>query len=208
MATSYVFWIALLAFAPPLLLGQHSLQPGQLADTQNEAPLDVKQKFEIRAFETFGLRGFVGSAVSAAIGQADNSPHEWGQGTLGYGRRFVSGFGGNLSRQVMTGGLESALHEDPRYFLSTDRGFKARAWNVVKQAYLCKKDDGSSTFAYARWISAFGNGQFVNLWQPDSINSPAHGVERGFITIGADTGIDFLREFVPFARSRAVHLKP
>lgn len=200
----WFFHNALLCVVPALLTAQQVRQPGQLATASDEPPLSTTQKFEERAVQSFGLRGFVGAAVSAGIGQGLDSPKEWGEGGEGFGRRFVSAFGGNFSRQAMAAGLEGALHEDPRYLPSTSKNFKDRALNVLQQGYLCKKDDGSTSFAYGRWISAFANAQFVNLWQPDSINSAGHGIERGFLTLGADLGIDFIREFVPAARSKAI----
>jgi hypothetical protein len=180
---------------------QQPSQPGeQLPDTVSAPPFTVRDKFDYRVVQTFGLRGVVGAAISASIGQALDSPHEWGEGTRGYAERFGSSLGSNLSRQTFAWVLESSFHEDPRYFPSEDKGFKSRMVNVAKQVFICKTDSGRSEFAYARVISAFGAGEFTNVWQPASASSAADGLKRGFITLGADTAYNFFQEFFPFTR--------
>jgi hypothetical protein len=172
------------------------------------APLSVGGKFHSRIVQSLGLRGVLGAAIGASIGQGTNTPGEWGQGAEGFGKRFASGFGGNVARQSFTFALEAATHEDPRYFPSTETAKKARLWNVVKQTFLCKKDSGDSSFAYARIVSAFGTGQFVNIWQPKSINGVSNGIERGFISLGADAASNLMYEFLPFTRARDFRNKP
>lgn len=225
----------LLALAAPAALLAHDIaaedpppQPGQLAQpeqaphpgqvvvasklpyTLTATPLTTREKFSYRVIQSFGLKGFLGSALSAGISQWDDSPHEWGQGAEGYGLRYGSSFGANLTRQTFSWGLESALHEDSRYFPSVDkRNKKQRLANALKQVFLTKKDDGTAGFAYARVASAFGAGQFVNVWQPKSNNSFSDGLERFVISLGGDAGYNLLQEFFPFARPIALrHNKP
>lgn len=206
----------LLIATPAAMLAQQSAspsappQPGQLAQptqsnnlpaTISAAPFTVRDKFDYRIVQSFGLRGFVGSALSAAVGQAMNAPHEWGQGAEGYALRYGSSFGGNVTRQSFSWVLESAFHEDPRYFPSEDKcSAKERLINALKQSFITKTDRGGDEFAYARFISAFGAGQFENIWLPRSDNTVAKGIQRGAISIGADAAYDMLQEFFPFTR--------
>jgi hypothetical protein len=193
---------ALAQQAPPPQ-SEHPPQPGQiekLPDTVKAPPFTIADKFDYRVVQTFGFRGFGGALIGAAIGQANGSPYEWGGGVEGFAKRYVSGFAGNLSRQTFAWVVESALREDPRYFPSRDKGFKARSWNAIKQIVYCKTDAGHGSFAYGRVISSFGNGQFVNIWQPASTGTVADGVKRGFYTLGSDAAYNFLQEFIPFTR--------
>lgn len=175
-----------------------------LPNTVSARPFTVADKLDYRVVQSFGLRGFAGSAVSAAIGQARNSPYEWGQGVQGFAERFGSGFAGNLSRQTFAFVMESAFHEDPRYFPSEDKSTKLRMFNALKQVVVCKTDNGNSSFAWARVISVFAAGQFVNIWQPNSINGVGNGIERGFIGLGADFSYHMMQEFIPFTRPRSL----
>ncbi|MGA8598761.1 MAG: hypothetical protein WB676_28930 [Bryobacteraceae bacterium] len=178
--------------------------PAQVGPTQSAAPFSVSDKFDYRIVQAFGLRGFAGSAIGAAIGQARDVPHEWGQEFGGFAARYASGFGGNLGRQAMAFGLESALHEDPRYFPSEETGFRARMKNVLLQTLVTRTDSGGERFAYARIISAFADGQLVRAWQPASTASVRGGITRGFIGLGTDFAYNFLQEFIPFVRPRSL----
>jgi len=103
-------------------------QPGQLANTMQATPLSVSGKFRADVIRSLGLQGFAGAAIGAGFGQATNTPGPWGQGADAFGKRFASALAGTMSRQTFAFVLESATHEDPRYFPSTEHSKKARFW--------------------------------------------------------------------------------
>lgn len=209
-----------LLFAPALIAAEGRQtappKPGQLAqadqnppgsalpNTISAPPFTVEDKFDYRVVQSLGLRGLGGSLIGAAIGQARDAPHEWGQGVKGYASRYGSGVAGNLSRQTFAFVLESAFHEDPRYFPSKDKRKKQRMWNAAKQVFLCKTDTGDSSFAYGKVVSQFAGGQFTNVWQPASTGSVTDGVVRAFIGLGADAAYNFMQEFLPFTRPHSL----
>jgi hypothetical protein len=190
--------------ASPSQQGQQPAQPEKgledLSKTVAAPSFTVRDKFDYRVVQTFGARGLVGSLFGAVIGQAEDSPHEWGQGVPGFAERYGSSLAGNLARQSFAFVLESSFHEDPRYFPSEDRSKKYRALNALKQVIICKKDSGESEFAYARVFSDFGAAQFDNLWQPRSTGSVGDGFKRGIIGLGADAAYNLMQEFLPFTR--------
>lgn len=163
--------------------------------------MSVRDKFQLRVIETFGIRGFLGSALGAGIAQWAGVPQEWGGGAEGFGLRYGSSFGNAVSRQVFAFGLDSAFHEDSRYFPSNEKGFGPRVKNVIKQVLIAKKDDGTATFASSRVISAFAAGQLVSTWQPRSNNSFGDGLERGALSLAGDLGYFAIQEFFPFTRN-------
>ena len=167
-------------------------------------PFTVAEKFDYRIVQSFGLRGFVGAGFGALVGQGRDVPREWGEGWGAYATRYASDFGTNLTRQSMEFGLETALHEDPRYFPSEEKGFRARMKNVLLQTVVTRTDSGKETFAWARMGSAFGAGEFANLWQPKSTGTPGAGLTRGCIMLGGDLAYNFLQEFIPFVRPRSL----
>ncbi len=172
----------------------------KLPNTVSAPPFTVSEKFDYRVIQTIGLRGSLGSAIGASIGQGAGSPYEWGGGVEGFAKRYVSGFGGNISRQSFAFVLESALHEDPRYFPSEGQPIKARLLNALKQVVVCKTDSGHSTFAYGRVISVFAAGQFINTWQPASTGTVDKGLLRGVYGLGADFSYHLMQGFLPFTR--------
>src|SRR5579884_2583080 len=99
-----------LVVAPVAAQTNSTPQPGQLAEpaaqteqaqkpngienlskTISAPSFTVRDKFDYRIVQSFGARGLVGSLFGAAIGQAENSPHEWGQGVHGFAERYGSG---------------------------------------------------------------------------------------------------------------------
>ncbi len=176
----------------------------KLPNTVSAAPFTVADKFDYRVVQTFGLRGLAGAAIGASIGQGAGSPYSWGGGVEGFSKRYASGFAGNLSRQSFGFVLESALHEDPRYFPSEGQPGRVRLINAVKQVFVCKTDTGHSSLAYGRVISAFAAGQFVNVWQPASTGSVGDGFRRGVFGLGGDFAYNLLQEFFPVARPHSI----
>lgn len=176
-------------------------QPGILENTLTAKQLSVREKFQIRVVETVGIRGILGSAVGAGFAQAFGTPQEWGGGMEGFGLRYGSSFGNAVSRQSFAFVLDSAFHEDSRYFPSSETGFGPRIKNVLKQVLVAKKDDGKATFAYSRVISAFGSGQLVSVWQPASNGSVGDGLERGALSLAGDFAYFAVQEFFPFTRN-------
>ena len=82
------------------------------------APLTTGQKFQLFARNSVSFSAFLGSAASAGINQALDSPDGYGQGAEGYGKRFGSAMARNASSQFFgTFLLASALHQDPRFFV-------------------------------------------------------------------------------------------
>lgn len=177
-------------------------QPGILADTYHATALKPGQKFDYRLYRGFLLRGVIGSAFGAGIAQWNNTPREWGGGAGAYGKRYASALGVSASRQAFAFGMETAFHQDPRYFPSTSKTFKARLGNVIKQVFVAKNDDGEAVPAYSRLVSAFAAGQLGNAWQPASNNSVGDGLIRGAIIVASDAGVNLATEFIPAFRKR------
>ena len=167
-------------------------------------PYTPAQKFKSATRNVIGPFALVGVGISAGYSQLVNTPSEWGQGSEGYAKRYANAFGVNLSYQYFSATLESALHEDPRYFPSIDRSAKGRLKHAIAHVFVTRKDDGSEGFAYARWASAFGAGFLSNSWNPKSNNSAGDAVETGAAILGIDLAVKVGQEFIPFLR----HLNP
>lgn len=167
-------------------------------------PFTVGQKFKADTKDVFGPIALVAVGLSAGIDQFTNTPSEWGQGAAGYGRRYASDFGINMAHQYFGFVLQTALHEDPRYFPAADRSVKGRLKSVLRQAVITKKDGGGEGFAYSRWASAFGAGFLSDTWQPRSDAHFHDGLTEGAYLLGINVGLNLAEEFIPFFR----HLQP
>ncbi len=175
--------------------------PGFLEHTLTAKKFTSREKFQYRVIEQFGWQGIVGSAIGASISQTTNTPKEWGQGWGAFGKRYASSYGIASTDQVVTFGMETLLHEDPRYFPSSEKGFTPRLASVFHQALVVKKDDGHPTFAYARVTGAFASGFIANAWQPSSNNSVGDALIRGGLNLAGDTAFFLVQEFIPMTRN-------
>lgn len=171
-------------------------QPGSLP------PIGVADKLRIHALRVVSPDKWVGWAAYAGLQQLRDSPPEWGQGASGYGRRFASNAGYTAVRNVLGFGLDSTLHEDPRYHKSKRTGFGPRTADALRQIFVCHTDSGGETFAVWRFGSAYGAAFISNTWMPTSANSPSDAMISGTLSIGADAAANLFYEFWPDIKKR------
>src|SRR5947207_10623122 len=88
---------------------------------------------------TFGPRAVGWAAAGAAIGQARNSPHEWGQGVAGFGKRFGSAFASHVVKNGIKFPVAYILHEDLSYHPSGKNGFMPRLAYALESTVITRK---------------------------------------------------------------------
>ena len=85
-------------------------------------------------------------------------------------------------------GLDSTLHQDPRYFRSTDTGFWRRSAHALRGTLLTRTDAGGETFSTWRIGSDYGSAFLSNMWYPQRLNTARLGFIQGSVTLGFDAG--------------------
>ncbi len=85
--------------------------------------LDWKGKLQFHAKRAYGPLALVGMAAYAGFLQEINSPKEWGQGGSAYGERYASTLAWSGIHGALAFGLDTTLHQDPRYYRSDVTGF-------------------------------------------------------------------------------------
>lgn len=175
---------------PTGLFGQRTADPGA-------PPLGVSDKFIFHSKRLVEPAEFLRVGMSAGFQQLLDTPHEWGQGAEGFGRRYASSFGSTILRQSITFGLDSTLREDPRYFRSGKTNVGERIKSALAQTLICHTDNGGRSFAFARVGGAFGSEFISNTWRPRSVNQPANALVRGGSTVAVNAATNLLQEFLP-----------
>ena len=94
--------------------------------------------------------------IYAGIVQAWIARESWGQGGGVYGKRFASALSTSAIHGVLAFGLDSALHQDPRYFRSRDPGFWCRTAHAFQGLYRHAPESGGETESTRRLGSAYG----------------------------------------------------
>jgi hypothetical protein len=158
-------------------------------------PLDVKGKLRFHAEQTYGPWAIAGSAAYAGILHAIDTPEEWGHGPAGYGKRLASTAAGAGIHGALAFGLDSALHQDPRYYPSHSTGFWRRTGHALRGTMLTRKDQGGETLSTWRLGSAYGAAYLSNQWYPRRLNTVRLGFLQGSLTLGFDLARNLASEF-------------
>ncbi len=146
------------------------------------------------------------AAAGAGITQATDTPHEWGQGVAGFGKRLGSAFGKHLVHKSIEYPVARLLHEELGYRRSNQHGFRRRLRYALLATVITRKTTtGRKTVAGGEIAGAFGSGLISRLWQPASVRGVSYGFLSGGITLGVDAGTNVLREFWPDIRHRHRH---
>jgi hypothetical protein len=171
-------------------------------------PLDAKQKFELALRGSFNPFEFVAVGAVAAIGQAQDSFPEYGQGWEGYGKRYGAGFldafDGNM---IGNAALPVLLHQDPRYYRLGTGTIKRRIWYSVISAVRCKGDNGKWQPSYSNILGNIAAGGISNLYYPASDRGVGLTFERGIVVTAEGAVGTLLQEFVPDLEKKFLHKK-
>jgi hypothetical protein len=176
--------------------------------SQTSTPLGWNEKFTYHLEQSVGPLALVGDAAYAGILQAADTPPEWGQGGSGYGKRFASTVACSGIHGALAFGLDTALHEDPRYFRSTGGSFWRRTAHAFRGTILTRTDRGKETFSFWRFGSAYGEAYLSNQWDPGRLNTVGLGFAQGSLQLGFDAVRNLAAEFLPDLKRKVLHRKP
>ena len=171
-------------------------------------PLDAMSKLNFHAQSVFSPLSLAETAAYAGILQGLDTPKEWGQGAGAYGERFASALGGSAIHGALAFGLDSTLHQDPRYYRSRDTGFWRRTAHAFRGTILTHTDSGGETLSTWRLGSAYGSAFLSNEWYPDRLNTVGLGAQQGSLRMGFDFVSNLGIEFWPDVRRKILRRKP
>jgi hypothetical protein len=175
---------------------------------QPAMPMDVNDKFNYQIKRSFGLVALLGDMAYAGILQEADTPTEWGQGGSGYAKRFGSTVACSGVHGALVFGLDSTLHEDPRYFRSDGGGFWGRAGHAFRGTFLTRTDRGAETLSIWRLGSDYGAAYISNQWYPGRMNTVELGFSEGSLQLGFDLLSNLAAEFWPDVKHDMQRFKP
>ncbi len=171
-------------------------------------PLEVRSKLKFHALSVVSPVSLAETAAYAGILQGLNSPREWGEGSDAYGKRFASALAGSAIHGAIAFGLDSTLHQDPRYFRSQSSGFGRRAAHALRATMLTRTDSGGETLSTWRLGSDYGAAFLSNEWYPDRVNTVRLGALQGSLHLGFDLISNLGVEFWPDIRRKVLRRRP
>lgn len=177
------------------------------AIAQTSDALDLKAKLRFHAESTYAPLAIAGIAAYAAVLQEADAPKDWGQGAAAWGKRFGSTAAWSGIHGVLAFGLDSTLHQDPRYFRSGAGGFWRRSGHALRGTMLTRTDSGKETLSTWRIGSAYGAAFLSNQWYPDRLNTTRLGFIQGSVTLGFDLIGNLGSEFWPDIKRKVLGRK-
>jgi len=155
-----------------------------LENVGNVPPLTAAQKFKVVARGSFDKIEFPWYGVLSGISQAENSEPGYGQGWEGYAKRYGSAFAdGTIENFLTSAVLPSILHQDPRFFQSSQGGFGRRAGYAVSRIFVTRTDSGHTQFNYSEILgSALAAGISTNTYHPRAFITTRYDPATGTLT--------------------------
>jgi hypothetical protein len=175
---------------------------------QPAEPLNFDGKLRFHADAVYSPWSIAESVAYAGILQGLGTPKEWGQRSEGYGKRVASTFASAGIHSTLALGLDSALHQDPRYFRSRDSGFWRRSAHAFRGTILTRTDSGGETLSTWRLGSDYGAAYLSNQWYPDRVNTVRLGALQGSLHLAFDFVSNLGAEFWPDIKRKLQHRRP
>ena len=170
-----------------------------LAASAAPPPID---KLRYHAQALYRPWALAGTLAYAGLLQELNAPKEWGDGWAAYGRRVASTEGCAVIHSALAFGLDTALHQDPRYFRSDRKGLWRRMAHAARETILTHTDAGGETLSTWRLGSAYGAAFLSNLWYPDRLDTVRLGFLQGSLRAGFDLVSNLSAEFWPSIKKK------
>lgn len=175
----------------------------------NAVALTPKQKFQLAFKSATDPFAFLAAGIDAGINQLNNDYAGYGQGSLGYAKRFGASYADSFDGAILGNAVFPVLfHQDPRYFRKGTGSFASRFLYSTASTVRAKGDSGRWQPNYSNVLGNFAAGGIANLYYPSGDRGAELTVERALV-VSAEGAIGaFFYEFWPdISRHLARHHK-
>ena len=169
-------------------------------------PLSPGAKFHLFYKSAFDPVELSVVGLQAAVSQAEDEFPEYGQGAAGFGKRYGSTLGDEVSSSFFANYFYSVLlKEDPRYFRLGEGSIKHRLGYALLQEVDCHTDKGGRSFAWENVLGAFSAGGLSNAYYPPAERGFGLTMSRSAISVGYGSLGGIVDEFYPDISRRLFH---
>jgi len=161
-------------------------------------PLVPKQKYELALKTLIDPVSFMIIGFSAGLEQAEGEFSGYGQGSMGYAKRYAAGYGDFLTGTLLGNAMFPAIFkQDPRYFYKGTGSVRSRVWYAIANSVICKGDNGHWQFNYSAIGGGLASAGISNFYYPVS-NRDGAGLTFANAGIGiADSAVEnLIQEFL------------
>ncbi len=173
-----------------------------------EAPvvaLSVGEKFALvkHYFDPFT---FVFTSITAGIEQSTNEKAGYGQGAMGYAKRYGADFTDGFTNELfVTGVFPSLLHEDPRYYRLGHGGALKRTAYALSRILIARGDSGNNRINASEFLGNITSGALSMTYYPQNERNVSGVFTRMSVEIGYDSLFNVLKEFYPDLKRKFSH---
>ena len=149
---------------------------------------------------------FVFTSITAGLEQATNEKAGYGQGAMGYAKRYGADFTDGFTNELfVTGVFPTLLHEDPRYYrLGRGGAFKRTAY-ALSRILITHGDSGNARINASEFLGNITSGALSMTYYPQSERSVSGVFSRMGVEIGYDSLFNVLKEFYPDLKRKFSH---
>jgi hypothetical protein len=165
--------------------------------SQPVSAIDAGEKFGVvlHYFDPFTY-GF--TAIQASIQQASGAQSGYGQGVMGYSKRYGADFADAFTNELFTVGVfPTLLHEDPRYFRKGTGGGLGRTAYAISRIFVTRTDAGTERYNFSEVMGNLSSGAISNLYYPSGNRRVSDILSRTGFQMGYDSIFNVLKEFYP-----------
>jgi hypothetical protein len=181
-----------------------------LENAQNVPPLTAGQKFKVVTRSSFDPVEYFWYGALAGISQWENSEAPYGQGAEGYGKRYGTAFADGTIENYFTGAIfPSLLHQDPRFYQTSQGTSWHRAGYAVSRIFVTRTDAGTEQFNFSEIFgSAVSAGISTYSYHPRQERNIGNALTVWGSLVGYDTLTIVVKEFWPDIRRKLGHKHP
>lgn len=177
----------------------HDFVPGQpLPDAPSYVPLSSKEKFDGWYHHTYSADMFVGTAIDALTIQMTGGYRDFGGGMEGYGKRYgttlISAEASSLFGRWL---FPTILHQDPRYFPSTQTNIWERMAYAASRTVITRSDDGRNVVNSSLLLTLLVSSALANGYKPNYDESFQATLANAAAGLSSVAQTNLLNEFWP-----------
>jgi hypothetical protein len=158
----------------------------------NPAPLTAGQKMRLALRAAVDPYQFINTGINAGWDQWRNNDPGYGQGAVGFAKRYGANYGNVVSGTIVGAGmLPALLRQDPRYFYKGTGSVSSRFGYAMLSVVRVKGDNGKWQPNYSGFLGGLAAGAISNSYLPQgdkkAIGNVIGGAFQGFALRGIGT---------------------
>ena len=180
-----------------------------LPDTPSYVPMTSRQKFDGWMHHTYSFDMFSGAAIDSLILQATGGYRDYGGGMQGYAKRYGTTLLAAEATSLFGRWLfPTILHQDPRYFPSTQTNVWDRMAYAASRTLITRSDSGRDVFNSSLILTLLVSSALANGYKPNYEESFQATMANTFAGLGTTAQMNLLNEFWPDLKSMFSHHEP